>query len=278
MSQYPLEYSFREEVYTSEKAFDRFLQYVSDKGVELYPAQEEAILDLYDGKNVILNTPTGSGKSLVATALHYLALTSRRRSIYTSPVKALVNEKFFSLCKDFGPRHVGMLTGDAAVNREAPILCCTAEVLANIALRKGPESLLHDVIIDEFHYYSDRERGFAWQIPLLLLKKTRFLLMSATFGSTEFFEKELTQLNGLATSTVSSEDRPVPLSYQYSEENLDQVITDLVAQNKAPVYVVNFSQREAAQVAQNLLSIDFCTKEEKAKIAEAIAHYRELAA
>jgi len=274
MKQYPLEYSFREEVYTSEKAFDRFLQYVSEKGVELYPAQEEAILALYNGNNVILNTPTGSGKSLVATALHYLSLTTRRRSIYTSPVKALVNEKFFSLCKDFGPRHVGMLTGDAAVNREAPILCCTAEVLANMALRKGPESLLHDVIIDEFHYYSDRERGFAWQIPLLLLKKTRFLLMSATFGSTDFFEKELTKLNSIPTSTVESQQRPVPLDYKYSEESLDQVITDLVAQNKAPVYVVNFSQREAAQVAQNLLSIDFCTKEEKNRIAEAIAHYK----
>lgn len=271
---YPLEYSFREEVYTSEKAFDRFLSYVTEKGVDLYPAQEEAILSLYDGKNVILNTPTGSGKSLVATALHYLSLTTRRRSIYTSPVKALVNEKFFSLCKDFGPRHVGMLTGDAAVNREAPILCCTAEVLANIALRKGTDALLHDVIIDEFHYYSDRDRGFAWQIPLLILKKTRFLLMSATFGSTEFFEKELSKLNQLETITVSSQDRPVPLDYQYSEESLDQVIAELVNQNKAPIYVVNFSQREAAEIAQNLMSMDFCSKEEKRKLAEAIAQYK----
>ena len=273
MTQYPLEYSFREEVYSTEKAFDRFLAYTAHKGVELYPSQEEAVLDLYNGNNVILNTPTGSGKSLVATALHYLSLTTRRRSIYTSPVKALVNEKFFALCKDFGPRHVGMLTGDAAVNREAPILCCTAEVLANMALRKGPEALLNDVIIDEFHYYSDRDRGFAWQIPLLILRKTRFLLMSATFGATEFFEQELTKLNGLPTSIVQSMDRPVPLSYQYSEEPLDQVITELVDQDKAPVYVVNFSQREAAQVAQNLLSIDFCSKEQKSRLASEIALY-----
>ncbi len=273
MTQYPLEYNFRDEVYSSEKAFDRFFQYVADKNIELYPSQEEAILELYNGHNVILNTPTGSGKTLVASALHYLSLTSRRRSIYTSPVKALVNEKFFALCKDFGPRHVGMLTGDAAVNREAPILCCTAEVLANMALRKGPEALLNDVIVDEFHYYSDRDRGFAWQIPLLLLKKTRFLLMSATFGSTDFFEKELTKLNGLKTVTVSSLTRPVPLNYHYSEEPLDQVITDLVEKDKAPVYVVNFSQREAAQVAQNLLSIDFCSKEHKNKIAQEIAKY-----
>lgn len=274
MKEYPLQYSFREEVYSSDKAFDNFLKYVSNKSVELYPAQEEAILALYEGDNVILNTPTGSGKSLVATALHYLSLTTRRHSIYTSPVKALVNEKFFALCKDFGPRHVGMLTGDAAVNREAPILCCTAEVLANIALRKGTDTLLHDVIIDEFHYYSDRDRGFAWQIPLLLLKNTRFLLMSATFGSTDFFEKSLTKLNGLKSTTVSSFERPVPLHYKYSEEALNQVIPDLIGEDKAPIYIVNFSQREAAQVAQNLLSIDFCTKEEKLKISEALAQYK----
>ncbi len=273
MSQYPLDYSFREEVYTSEKAFDQFLSYVSSKGVELYPAQEEAILDLYNGNNVILNTPTGSGKSLVATALHYLALTTRRRSIYTSPVKALVNEKFFSLCREFGPRHIGMLTGDAAVNREAPILCCTAEILANIALRKGQDAYIHDVIMDEFHYYSDRDRGFAWQIPLLTMKKTRFLLMSATFGSTDFFEKVLSDLNHIPTSVVSSLDRPVPLTFQYSEESLEPVIQELVVQDKAPVYVVNFSQREAAQVAQNLLSVDFCTREQKNAIAEAIADF-----
>ncbi|MBI2603062.1 MAG: DUF3516 domain-containing protein [Deltaproteobacteria bacterium] len=274
MIQYPLSYSFRDEIYTPDQAIDKFLAWVTEQEKELYPAQEEAILELYNGKNVILNTPTGSGKSLVATALHYLSLTSRRRSVYTSPVKALVNEKFFALCRDFGPHLVGLLTGDAAVNREAPILCCTAEILANMALRKGADVPVQDVIMDEFHYYADRDRGIAWQLPLLTMKKSRFLLMSATFGATEFIEKELKKLTGLQTVLVRSVERPVPLEFQYSEDPLDQTVTSLMEAGKAPIYIVNFSQREAAQVAQSFLSLNFCPKEQKARIAEEIAEYR----
>lgn len=268
--EYPLYYSYKSPVLSNDEAFDAFLKVISEKKLDLYPAQEEAILELYAGHNVILNTPTGSGKSLVALALHYKSLTSRRRSIYTCPIKALVNEKFFALCKEFGPFHVGMMTGDASVNTEAPILCCTAEVLANMALRKGELANIHDIVIDEFHYYADRDRGSAWQIPLLTLKHCRFLLMSATFGATEGFARNLTELTSQKTVVVSSKDRPVPLKFTYSETPLEQAILELITQDKAPVYVVNFSQRECAEVAQNLLSSNFCSKEEKLKIAEAI--------
>src|SRR5690606_16907389 len=161
---------------------DAFLGYASDKGLELYPAQEEAILELFAGKSVILNTPTGSGKSLVATALCFKALAERRRVYYTAPIKALVSEKFFAACRDFGPANVGMMTGDASVNRDALIICCTAEILANIALREMEEADLRYVVMDEFHYYADRDRGWAWQVPLLVLPQARFLLMSATLG------------------------------------------------------------------------------------------------
>ena len=158
---------------------DRFLDYISASRIELYPAQENAILELYDERNVILNTPTGSGKSLVATALHFKSVAQGRRSVYTCPVKALVNEKWLALCREFGPKNVGLSTGDASVNRGAPILCCTAEILANIALRDGADAKIDDVVMDEFHYYSDRDRGAAWQVPLLTLPRARFLLMSA---------------------------------------------------------------------------------------------------
>ena len=171
----------------ADSLLECFLEYVVDRGIELYPAQEEAILELYSGKNVILATPTGSGKSLVATALHYLSFASGRHSIYTCPIKALVNEKFLALCRDFGPKNVGMMTGDASVNRSAPILCCTAEVLANLALRDGALAKVDDVIMDEFHYYADAQRGLAWQVPLLTLPQARFLLISATFGTHSFF-------------------------------------------------------------------------------------------
>ena len=165
----------------------RFLEYTESRQLQLYPAQESAILELFEDKNVILNTPTGSGKSLVATALHFQAISQGRRSIYTCPIKALVNEKFMALCRDFGPNRVGLSTGDATVNHDAPILCCTAEILANIALREGTAANVQDVAMDEFHYYADRDRGVAWQIPLLTLPQTRFLLMSATLGETSFF-------------------------------------------------------------------------------------------
>src|SRR5262245_28108852 len=156
----------RSEDVRGEDVLDRFLAYVKERGLELYPAQEEALLEIIAGKNVILSTPTGSGKSLVATAMHFLAVAEKRRSFYTCPIKALVSEKCSALCEDFGPDYVGMMTGDATVNRDAPIICCTAEILANMALREGEDADVDYVVMDEFHYYADRDRGVAWQIPL----------------------------------------------------------------------------------------------------------------
>ncbi len=250
-----------------DAVLDAFLAAMTARGITLYPEQEEAILELFAGKNVILNTPTGSGKSLVAAALHFKALCAGRRSVYTCPIKALVNEKFLSLCRDFGPEHVGMMTGDASVNPRAPVLCCTAEILANIALTRGEHAEVAAVIMDEFHYYSDAERGYAWQVPLLTLPQSRFLLMSATLGSTDFFERELTRLTGVPSLTVRSDRRPVPLAFEYSETPLAERITQLLADRRAPVYLVHFTQRAASEAAQSLMSLPVCTKEEKAILA-----------
>ena len=249
---------------------EHFLDYALNKGIELYPAQEEAILELFAGKHVILNTPTGSGKSLVAAALHFLSASTGRQSVYTCPIKALVNEKFLSLCRDFGPENVGMMTGDASVNRGAPILCCTAEILANIALRDGHKAKVHDVIMDEFHYYSDQERGVAWQAPLLTLPHARFLLISATLGETRFFERELERVTGQEAVTVSSTERPVPLEFKYVEDPLIDTLEKLKAADRFPVYIVHFTQRAASETAQNLLSLNVCSKAEKAVITEAL--------
>ena len=259
---------------TSERLLEVFMDYVMKLNLELYPAQEEGILELFDENNVILNTPTGSGKSLVAMALHFKSLAQGRKSVYTSPIKALVNEKFLDLCSRFGADQVGLMTGDATVNRKAPILCCTAEILANIALHEGETAEVHDIIIDEFHYYSDRNRGGAWQTPLLTLSQSRFLLMSATMGNVEFFVNALTNLTGVTTSLVQSFDRPVPLEFSYEEIPMEQVVENLVEDNKAPVYIVHFTQMEAAQNAQNFTSINVCTKDEKKQIAEILSEVR----
>ncbi len=259
---------------TSSELLDRFLDYLSEMNLDLYPAQEEAILALFDGQNVILNTPTGSGKSLVATALHFSSWARQRRSIYTCPIKALVNEKFFALCRLFGPKNVGMTTGDASVNPDAPILCCTAEILANIALRQGSSAPAQDIVMDEFHYYADRDRGVAWQVPLLTLDYSRFLLMTATLGDPKPFESLLHRKTGKETVTISSSDRPVPLDFKYSEEPLSEALNTLVTTGQAPIYLVNFTQQSAAEQAQSLLSMDYSSKEEKKAINEELKGYR----
>ena len=253
---------------SNDEILSAFLDYLIESNIEPYDHQEQAILELYAGNNVILNTPTGSGKSMVALALQFKAICQNRRSYYTVPIKALANEKFLSLCHIFGPDKVGMITGDATVNPGAPVICCTAEILANLALREGDRAKVDDVIMDEFHYYSDSSRGFAWQVPLLTLPQARFLLMSATLGDTAFFETSLTQLTSTPTVLVKSEQRPVPLDFEYSETPLQEKITELVEAGKSPVYLVHFSQLACAETAQNLLSANYCTKEEKQNIAE----------
>ncbi len=258
----------------AEELLEIFMGWAADIGLDLYPAQEEAILELLDGRHVILNTPTGSGKSLVAMAAHFRALARGERSFYTSPIKALVSEKFFSLCNTFGAANVGMMTGDAGINTRAPIICCTAEVLANMALRQGAGAPVDWVIMDEFHYYSDRDRGQAWQIPLLVLKNATYLLMSATLGDTAFVQKALLQLTGREAALVKSGQRPVPLTFDYSEVPLGEAIYGLVTKGRYPVYVVNFSQHEATDLAGDLMSSNWCTTPEKQTISKALGSFR----
>jgi superfamily II RNA helicase len=210
----------------------------------------------------------------VAAALHFKAMCEGRRSFYTCPIKALVSEKFFALCEDFGAQNVGMMTGDATINRDAPIVCCTAEILASMGLREGASARVDYAILDEFHYYSDRARGIAWQLPLLTLPQSTFLLMSATLGDTQVFEKRLQELTGRPAVTVRSAVRPVPLDFRYSEAPLHETLAELVKEGLAPVYLVNFTQRAAAEEAQSLLSTDWCSKDEKRAIAEALYDVR----
>ncbi len=254
--------------------YEAFTGWATSRGLALYPAQDEAVLELVSGSNVILATPTGSGKSLVAIAAHLLSMAEGRRSYYTAPIKALVSEKFFALTEIFGAENVGMVTGDSSVNSDAPIICCTAEILANIALREGAAAELGTVVMDEFHFYSDPQRGWAWQVPLLELPQAQFLLMSATLGDVTVFEKELTNRTGRPTATVTSVDRPIPLHFYYVETPVQESIEELLSTNQAPVYVVHFSQAEAIERAQSLMSVNVCSREEKDRIAELISTFR----
>ncbi|MCK6160404.1 DEAD/DEAH box helicase [Corynebacterium simulans] len=258
-----------------EAIWDTFTSWTTQRGISLYPAQEEASLGILAGDNVILATPTGSGKSMVANAAHFIALARGQRSFYTAPIKALVSEKFFALCEIFGAENVGMMTGDAMVNGNAPIIAATAEIVANIALRDGADAAIDQVVMDEFHYYSEPDRGWAWQVPLLELPKTQFLLMSATLGDTGWLEKDLTERTGRETTLVAGTTRPVPLDFSYVFTPVHETIEEILSSGKAPVYVVHFSQREAAERAQALTSLSgIITPEEKEAIAKELAHFR----
>src|SRR5258706_5615701 len=257
-----------------DAVFEAFAGWAKDQGLTLYPHQEEALIEIVSGANVILSTPTGSGKSLVAVGAHIAALADGRRTFYTAPIKALVSEKFFALCDTFGPQNVGMLTGDASVNADAPVICCTAEILANIALRDGSRADVGQVVMDEFHYYADPERGWAWQVPLIELPQAQFLLMSATLGDVTRFVDDLTRRTGRPTAVVSSVERPVPLMFSYAMTPLHETIEELLATKQAPVYIVHFTQAAALERAQALTSINLATRAEKDLIAETIGGFR----
>ncbi|WP_136036684.1 DEAD/DEAH box helicase [Microbacterium sp. K35] len=251
-----------------------FVEWVESTGIRLYPAQDEALIEIVSGNNLILSTPTGTGKSLVAVGAHFAALVGDRRSFYTAPIKALVSEKFFALVDVFGAENVGMITGDSSVNADAPIICCTAEILANLALRHGSDADVGLVVMDEFHFYADPERGWAWQVPLLELPQAQFVLMSATLGDVTALAADLTRRTGRETATVTGVERPVPLHFFYETTPIHETIDDLLATGQAPVYIVHFSQSAAMERAQALSSTKVASREQRDEIAALIAEFR----
>ncbi|WP_425469956.1 DEAD/DEAH box helicase [Salana multivorans] len=272
-----------------DEAFEAFEGYASERGLTLYDHQTEAALAIVGGEHVVLATPTGSGKSLVAVAAHAAALARGARTFYTAPVKALVSEKFFDLAAVFGAANVGMITGDVAINPTAPIICCTAEILAAQTLRgqlaSGAAPSGHDagdgendadvvVVADEFHFYADPQRGAAWQIPLLDLPGAQFVLMSATLGDMTGIVADLERRTGRTAQVITHTERPVPLSFTYSLEPLTELVEELLTTHRAPVYLVHFTQAAALERAQALTSIPVTTREQRAAIAAALAGER----
>ncbi|KQR23297.1 DEAD/DEAH box helicase [Microbacterium sp. Leaf151] len=251
-----------------------FVEWATSRGLTLYPAQDEAIIEIVSGANVVLSTPTGTGKSLVAVAAHAASLSRGGRSYYTAPIKALVSEKFFALVDIFGAENVGMVTGDSSVNADAPIVCCTAEILANLALRQGADANVDQVVMDEFHYYGEADRGWAWHVPLLLLTRAQFILMSATLGDVTDIADDLSRRTGRPTARVTGVERPVPLHFEYARTPVHETVQELLDTKQAPIYVVHFSQAAAMERAQALSSIRIIGREQRDEIAEAIGGFR----
>jgi len=254
--------------------YDGFVAWAADRGLSLYAAQDEAAIEIVSGANVILSTPTGTGKSLVAIAAHAACLARGGRSYYTAPIKALVSEKFFALVDIFGAENVGMVTGDSSVNPDARIICCTAEILANLSLRQGAAANVDQVVMDEFHYYGDPDRGWAWQVPLLLLPRAQFILMSATLGDVTGIAADLSRRTGRPTAVITGVERPVPLHFSYARTPVHETVEELLETGQAPVYIVHFSQAAAMERAQALSSVRIVSREQRDAIAEAIGGFR----
>ena len=254
--------------------YDGFVAWAADRGLSLYAAQDEAAIEIVSGANVILSTPTGTGKSLVAIAAHAACLARGGRSYYTAPIKALVSEKFFALVDIFGAENVGMVTGDSSVNPDARIICCTAEILANLSLRQGAAANVDQVVMDEFHYYGDPDRGWAWQVPLLLLPRAQFILMSATLGDVTGIGADLSRRTGRPTAVITGVERPVPLHFSYARTPVHETVEELLETGQAPVYIVHFSQAAAMERAQALSSVRIVSREQRDAIAEAIGGFR----
>ena len=263
-----------ERVPEPEEVYLAFSSWAETTGRPLYPHQDEALSEILEDRHVIAATPTGSGKSMIALAAHTASLARGGRSYYTAPLKALVSEKFFELVRLFGADNVGMVTGDTSINAAAPIICCTAEILANQSLREGPDMDVDCVIMDEFHYYADPQRGWAWQVPLLELPQAQMVLLSATLGDVSFFVRDLRERTGREVAVVDDAVRPVPLEMEYVVEPIGELLQRLVGQDKAPVYVVHFSQKEAVERATSLLSVDLVPKSRKADVARALGDFR----
>jgi superfamily II RNA helicase len=250
--------------------YSAFVDWAAADGIALYPHQDEAIIDILTGANVIVTTPTGSGKSLIATAAHFAALAAGGRSYYTAPIKALVSEKFFALCAVFGATNVGMVTGDAAVNADAPIVACTAEILANIALREGRTAAVDQVVMDEFHFLADRDRGWAWQVPLTELPQAQFVIMSATLGDMTATAADLDKRTGRPTTIIGGAVRPVPLVYSWATTPVHETIQGLIDERQAPVYVVHSTQGSAVDRAQSLLSSGIVDRSHRSELVDAL--------
>lgn len=251
--------------------YEEFSSWASSTGRPLYRHQDESLIEILSGNHVIAATPTGSGKSMIALAAHFVSMAHGGRSYYTAPLKALVSEKFFDLVSLFGADNVGMVTGDVSLNADAPIICCTAEILANQSLREGPTLDADMIVMDEFHFYADPQRGWAWQVPLLELTRPQFIAMSATLGDTTVFRKQWTERTGRPTVEITDAQRPVPLEYDYVVDTLQDTVERLLSEGRHPIYIVHFSQKDAVDTASSLMDRKLVSPEVRSQIARELS-------
>jgi len=239
-------------------------------GIEPYPVQELAIGHIFAGRSVLVTVPTGTGKTLMAKAALHLAVGRGQRAIYTTPLRALTEEKFRELSSDFGEANVGFATGDYKVNREAPIQVEVAEILWNRIVADKHVCPAEIVVMDEGHYFNDPERGYVWEQSIIGLDpRTQLVVLSATVGHPERFCQWVEVTRRVPMELVDSRERKVPLVHEYREDMLIDTVRELAHTGDVPAIVFVFGREQCFEVARLLKSCRrFTTDEEKAKIDE----------
>jgi superfamily II DNA/RNA helicase len=243
-------------------------QFLLSRGLEPYPVQEQAIAAIFQGKSVLVTVPTGTGKTLMAKAALYRAFHRNERAIYTTPLRALTEEKYRELCADFGDGNVGFATGDYKVNREAPIQVEVAEILWNRIVAEKHVSPAELVVMDEGHYFNDPERGYVWEQSIIGLDpRTQLVVLSATVGHPEKFCQWANITRRVEMTLVDSRERKVPLVHEFREEMLIDTVKELAHAGDVPAIVFVFGREQCFEVARLLKSCRrFTTDEEKAAV------------
>ena len=245
--------------------YDKFLL---SRGLEPYPVQEQAVSAIFANQSVMVTVPTGTGKTLMAKAALFRAVGKGERAIYTTPLRALTEEKYRELCADFGDENVGFATGDYKVNREAPIQVEVAEILWNRIVADKHVSPAEIVVMDEGHYFNDPERGYVWEQSIIGLDpRTQLVILSATVGHAEKFCQWVEVTRRMPMALVESRERKVPLVHEFREDMLIDTVKELAHKGDVPAIVFVFGREQCFEVARLLKSCRrFTTDEEKVRV------------
>ena len=244
-------------------------QFFFSKNLEPYPIQEQAFDEIFAGKSVLVTVPTGTGKTMMAKSAIYKALQCGQTAVYTTPLRALTEEKYRELSGDFGEDKVGFATGDYKVRPEAPVQVVVAEILWNRIFSDRVNAPANVVIMDEGHYFNDFERGYVWEQSIIGLDpRSQLVILSATIGDPDRFCQWVYLTRRIEMSLVQSLDRRVPLYHQYRESYLIEVAKELFFAGEVPAIVFTFGREQCFERARILKSCPrFTTDEERVTIS-----------